>query len=68
MNEAARRLFGSRAALPFPVTDLQLDAPLRSAIVAASRGERSEGVETTISDRIVTLTSRPCLAAALCSP
>jgi signal transduction histidine kinase len=59
MNEAARRLFGSRAALPFPSAELQLDAPFREAMVAASRGERSEGVETTIADRIVSLTSRP---------
>ncbi len=59
MNEAARRMFGSRAALPFPAVELQLDAPFREAMVAASRGERSEGVETTIADRVVSLTSRP---------
>jgi two-component system, OmpR family, phosphate regulon sensor histidine kinase PhoR len=59
MNEAARRMFGSRATLPFPAAELQLDAPFREAMVAASRGERSEGVETTIADRIVSLTARP---------
>ena len=59
MNEAARRLFGSRAPLPFPAADLQLDAPFREAMVGAGRGEPSEGVETTISDRVVSLTSRP---------
>lgn len=59
MNGAARRLFGSRATLPFPAAELHLDAPFRDAMVAASRGERSEGVETTIADCIVSLTSRP---------
>lgn len=59
MNEAARRLFGARTALPFPAMDLQLDAPFRDALVAARRGDSGERVETTISDRIVSLTSRP---------
>jgi two-component system phosphate regulon sensor histidine kinase PhoR len=59
MNDAARRLFDTRTALPFPAGDLLLDAALRDALRAASRGEPNEGVESTIADRIVTLTSRP---------
>jgi two-component system phosphate regulon sensor histidine kinase PhoR len=59
MNAAARRLFATTAALPFPSTDLALGQSLRIALVGATRGIPSSGVETTIGDRIVSLTARP---------
>ena len=59
MNEAARRLFSAREPLPFSAVDLPLGPALREAVSAANRGVGSEGVETTISDRIVALTARP---------
>ena len=62
MNNAARRLFGSKAALPFPSRELPLDAALRDALYAASGGETVRGVETTIGDRIVNLAARPLAA------
>jgi two-component system phosphate regulon sensor histidine kinase PhoR len=59
MNAVARRLFATSAALPFPSADLALALPLRNALTAAMRGMPSAGLETTIGDRIVALTSRP---------
>jgi two-component system phosphate regulon sensor histidine kinase PhoR len=59
MNNAARRLFGAQSALPFPSTDLPLDAALRDALNAADGGESVVGVETTIADRVVHLAARP---------
>jgi two-component system phosphate regulon sensor histidine kinase PhoR len=59
MNDAARRLFGSRGALPFPSSQLQLSASFREAITSAQEGRSNEGLETAIGERIVTLTARP---------
>lgn len=59
MNGSARRLFGTTRPLPFPAADLALGPPLRDALSAAMRGTVSEGVETTVGDRIVALTSSP---------
>jgi signal transduction histidine kinase len=59
MNEAARRLFGSTRALPYPVADLVLAPALRHALTAAMRGVRSDGIETTAGDRTLALTSSP---------
>src|SRR5439155_27390893 len=50
MNDAARRLFASRKPLPFPAAELPFDPALREAVSAATRGERSEGIETMLSD------------------
>jgi signal transduction histidine kinase len=59
LNNAARRLFGVKASLPFPVLELPLVAALRDALAAARRGEATSGVETAIGERIVTVTGRP---------
>jgi two-component system, OmpR family, phosphate regulon sensor histidine kinase PhoR len=59
INDAARRQFGSPDSLPFHASELQLPAPFRQAIDGAQSGQSSEGVETTIGERIVTLTARP---------
>lgn len=59
MNDAGRRLFAAHDPLPFSAAELPMSAPLREAMVGATRGIRSEGVEATISDRIVVLTARP---------
>jgi two-component system phosphate regulon sensor histidine kinase PhoR len=59
MNDSARRLFGVRAALPFPALELPLDVAMRGALTNAARGEAVGGVETTIGERIVTLAARP---------
>jgi signal transduction histidine kinase len=59
MNAAGRRLFATTAALPFPATELTLGPALRGALTSAMRGMPSEGVETTVGDRIVSLTVRP---------
>jgi two-component system, OmpR family, phosphate regulon sensor histidine kinase PhoR len=62
MNAAARRLFATSAALPFPSTDLALGQPLRNALTAAMRGMPSAGIESTVGDRIVALTARSLAA------
>jgi two-component system phosphate regulon sensor histidine kinase PhoR len=59
MNAAACRLFATTKALPFPATELALGSALRGALTSAMRGEPSVGVETTVGERIVALTSRP---------
>jgi signal transduction histidine kinase len=59
MNGAGRRLFATTAALPFPATELALGPALRGAVTSAMRGMASEGVETTVGERIVSLTVRP---------
>jgi two-component system, OmpR family, phosphate regulon sensor histidine kinase PhoR len=58
MNATARRLFATTAALPFPATDLALGPALRNALTAAVRGMPSSGLETSVGDRIVSLTAR----------
>jgi signal transduction histidine kinase len=59
MNVAARRLFASRTSLPFPSTELALGQPLRNALIGATRGIVSQGLETVVGDRIVALTAGP---------
>ena len=59
MNDSARRLFATQKALPFSAADLALGAVLREALSAALRGKVSEGVETSVGDRIVALTASP---------
>jgi two-component system phosphate regulon sensor histidine kinase PhoR len=59
MNDAARSIFESRRSLPFSVIDLALPRQLRDTVLSASRGVRSESVETTVGDRILTVTSTP---------
>ena len=59
MNDAARRLFGSRESLPFPVNRLPLDPAIRNAVRLAATGQPTSGLETVIGERIVALTSRP---------
>ncbi|MEO5566867.1 MAG: ATP-binding protein [Gemmatimonadaceae bacterium] len=59
MNDAARRLFGTRGTLPFPSVELSMGPSLRDALAAAMRGNASESVETSVGDRIVALTAGP---------
>ena len=59
MNDAARRLFATDTSLPFPAAELALGPALRAALTGATRGIVSEGVETSVGDRIVALTARP---------
>jgi signal transduction histidine kinase len=59
MNGAARKLFATHGTLPFPSAELAMGAALRNALTAATRGIVSEGVETTVGDRIVALTASP---------
>jgi two-component system, OmpR family, phosphate regulon sensor histidine kinase PhoR len=59
MNEAARRMFGTRAPLPFPSTDLTLPAALRGALARGMKGESTAGVETRVGERVVALTVSP---------
>jgi signal transduction histidine kinase len=58
MNDAARRLFATATALPFPLASLALDAPLRAAIHSATNGTPSSGIETAVGERIVSVTAR----------
>ena len=59
MNATARRLFATTALLPFPSSDLTLGPSLRAALIGAMRGIPSSGVETTVGDRLVSLTAQP---------
>ena len=59
MNRAARTLFATQDNLPFPSAELAMGAALRNALTAAMRGIVSDGVETTVGDRIVALTASP---------
>ena len=59
MNAGARRLLGVKDALPFPADRLPRDRVLRDALTAALSGTSTDGLETTINDRAVTLTARP---------
>ncbi|HET9425312.1 MAG TPA: ATP-binding protein [Gemmatimonadaceae bacterium] len=59
MNDAARSLFQTLTALPFPATTLALGPPLRQALASAMKGTVTDAVETTVGERTVALTARP---------
>ena len=59
MNGAARQLFATQGNLPFPSAELAMGPALRNALTAATRGIVSDGVETTVGERVVALTARP---------
>jgi two-component system phosphate regulon sensor histidine kinase PhoR len=59
MNAVARRLLAASASLPFPSSDLALAQPLRAALTSAMRGTPRTGLETTIGERVVSLTAQP---------
>lgn len=62
MNAQARRLLGVRDEVPFPHDRLPRDRGLRSAIAAAMSGEALDGLELTLADRVLRLTTRPLAA------
>jgi signal transduction histidine kinase len=59
INEGARRLLGVRDPLPFPADRLPRDRILREALATAMGGASTDGVETQLNERAVTLTARP---------
>ena len=59
INATGRRLLGVRDELPFPIDHLPRERALRAALAAALHGVATNALETTIGDRILTLTARP---------
>ncbi len=59
INERARSLLGTRAALPFGREVLPRDPTLREAIDAALAGNTTTPAEATLHDRTVAVASRP---------
>ncbi len=62
VNEGARRMLGVRDAVPFPADRLPRDRIFREALTAALNGQSTDGLETLLNERAVTLTARPLLA------
>ena len=59
INATGRRLLGVRDEIPFPIDHLPRERVLREALTAALGRVDTNAVETTIGDRILTLTARP---------
>lgn len=59
LNETGRRLLGVDDDVPFPAHRLPHNPVLRSALANALAGGTMEGVESTLGDRVVTITARP---------
>ena len=59
INATGRRLLGVHDELPFPVDHLPRERALREALSAALGRIDTTAIETTIGDRILTLTARP---------
>ena len=59
INAGARRLLGVRDPLPFSADRLPRDRALRDALAAAMGGNATDGIETHLNERAVTLAARP---------
>ena len=59
INEAARRLLGIRATVPFSADQLARERELRDALAAAMTGRTIDPIELSLGGRTVALTARP---------